>query len=100
MRPKKVLCKKGYTLGNDYQYIGFNKVKVDNRVLIEGQWYDTVYNKNDDDNTFTIIDNHGDKNLYIIYDSDEYFLARNYAEWFFTIDEMRDMKINKILYDS
>ena len=34
LKPKRVLCKRGYELGDDFQYIGWGKkVKVDNR------WY-------------------------------------------------------------
>lgn len=72
VKPKRVLCKRTFATGDDFSYIGFKKVKFDNRWIIEGNWYDVVYNPNDSDNTFTILDNRGNKHLYIMYESDTY----------------------------
>ena len=97
LKPKRVLCKKGFSLGDDFQYIGFTRVKLDNRWLIEGQWYDVVYNPNDSDNTFSIINHQGNRELFFMYDSDDENLTRTYAKWFYTIQEMREMKLEELL---
>jgi len=56
-----------------------------------GDWYDVVYNKYDDDETFSIIDNQGHINLYCMYgeeNDDNHKLPRTYAKWFYTPKEL------------
>lgn len=101
MKPTKVLCKRTLTIGEDFYYpdwgLSIKRIKVDNRVVIEGQWYDVVYNENDDERTFSIIDNRGEMNLYFMYDSDDEDLPRTYKKWFYSIEQIREQKINTIL---
>ncbi len=98
MKPTKVLCKRTLALGEDFQYIGFKKIKLDNRMLVEGDWYDVVYNPNDADDTFTIIDNQKNSHLFIMYPEkvDGALGTRDYAKWFFTIQEIREMKLKQL----
>jgi hypothetical protein len=96
LKPKRVLCKRSYSLGDDFQYIGFTKVKLDNRWYIEGEWYDVVYNENDTDETFSVRNHQGDTELFFIYESNDENLARTYKKWFYSIEEIREMKLNQL----
>lgn len=104
MKPKKVLCKRTLTLGEDSYYpdwgLSRKLFKVDNRVITEGQWYDVVYNEHDTERTFSIIDNKGEINLFFMYDTDDENLPRAYTKWFYTQQQIREKKIDEILdYD-
>lgn len=106
LKPKRVLCKRSYSLGDDFQYIGFTKVKVDNRWYIKGQWYDVVYNENDSvsdtlsldstNETFSVKNHQGDTELFFMYESDSEDLTRTYKKWFYSIEEIREMKLNQL----
>lgn len=96
-KPKRVLCKRTSKIGNDYQVLGFRIIPYDNRMLVEGDWYDIVYNRNDTDRTFTIIDHHGDKHLFWMYEGDDTEdKPRSYTKWFYTEKEIRKMKLKKL----
>ncbi len=97
LKPKRVLCKRSYSLGDKEYYIGFTKVKLDNRCYIEGEWYDVVYNKNDTEQTFSVRNHKGNTELFFMYESDDENQTRTYTKWFFTIQEMREMKIKDLL---
>lgn len=86
-KPKIVLCKRTQT--------GiFNN---DNNVLTKGKWYNVVYNENDRDYTFTIIDDKNHLNLFIMYeDENNQNLPRTYSKWFYTKRELRKFKLNKL----
>jgi hypothetical protein len=62
-------------------------------LLVAGDWYEVVYNKNDGEDTFSIIDNQGDMHLFCMYDSDDLDLPRTYIKWFYSIEELREMKL-------
>ena len=97
LKPKRVLCKRSYSLGDDFQYIGWGKkVKVDNRWYIEGQWYDVIYNENDTDQTFSVRNHQGDTELFFMYESDDENLTRTYKKWFYSIEQIREMKLNQL----
>lgn len=91
-KPKKVLCKRSLIIG-------------DNRMLTSGIWYDVVYNKNDTDKTFSVIDNDGRLHLHYMYsegdkkdwpDFCKNYGPRDYAKWFYTLGELRKYKIDAI----
>ena len=96
LKPKRVLCKRSYSLGDYSQYIGFTKVKIDSRLYIEGQWYDVVYNENDTDETFSVKNHQGNTELFFMYESDSEDLTRTYKKWFYSIEEIREMKLNQL----
>ena len=96
LKPKRVLCKRSYSLGDDFQYVGFTKVKLDNRWYIEGQWYDVIYNENDTDQTLSVRNHQGDTELFFMYESNDENLARTYKKWFYSIEEIREMKLNQL----
>ncbi len=90
------LCKRSLVIGDPYYYdVNDNKIDRDNRMLVAGDWYDVVYNKNDTDETFSIIDNRGNKHLFFMYgdeNDDNYNLPRTYAKWFYTPKELEKKK--------
>jgi hypothetical protein len=96
LKPKRVLCKRTYSLGDEETWIGFKKVKLDNRWYIEGQWYDVVYNENDTDETFSVRNHQGDTELFFMYESDDENLTRTYKKWFYSAQEIREMKLNQL----
>jgi hypothetical protein len=106
IKPTRVLCKRSETIGDDYYIIlPAIKVKRDNRLLVKGDWYNVVYNENDTENTFTIIDNQGHLHLHYMYTEEDKkdwpsfckkYGPRDYAKWFYTTKELRRLKINKI----
>jgi len=88
-KPNRILCKRTLTIGD------YNR---DNRMLVAGDWYDVVYNVNDNDDTFSIIDNQGHMHLHYMYgdeNDDNYRLSRTYAKWFYTPNELRKKKLRK-----
>jgi hypothetical protein len=101
MKPKKVLCKRTYTLGDDFYHsectFPSKRITIDNRIVVEGHWYDVIYNTQDNDKTFTIRDNQGNGHLYYIYDTDDEDLPRTYTKWFFTEQQIREEKLNELL---
>lgn len=91
IKPVSVLCKRSRSIGD----IG------DNGLLVKGDWYDVVYNKYDTENTFTIINNRKILHLFYMYDiehDNNHSLPRTYAKWFYTISELRRLKIDKIVH--
>lgn len=107
-KPTKVLCKRSLIIGDDYYWNEdvFPPVKVsrDNRMMVAGDWYDVVFNKNDSEETFSIIDNQGHLHLHIMYgeeNDDTYNLdfPRTYAKWFYTpkqLEKKRLRELNKL----
>lgn len=103
IKPQKVLCKRTLKIGDDYWWdesvLPPIKVPRDNRMLVKGNWYDIVYNKNDSDETFSIIDNQKNCHLFWMYEDDRsHNLPRTYAKWFYTPIELelravRQMKL-------
>lgn len=60
-------------------------------MLVAGDWYDVVYNPNDTEKTFSVIDNQGHVHLHYNYGEEgekNYNLPRNYAKWFYTPREL------------
>ena len=107
-KPKRVLCKRSLIIGKDY-YIDEKtgeEIKYDNRMLVAGDWYDIVYNENDSDKTFTIIDNQGHKHLHWMYTDEDKknwpsfckdYGPRDYAKWFYTPDELEKKSHRQLL---
>lgn len=93
IKPKKVLCKRSLsTVGGKEN-------------ITKGKWYKVVYNENDSYNTFTILNNQKKKELHIMYTEEDKkdwpdfckeYGPRDYSKWFYTMDELRKLKINKI----
>lgn len=97
-KPKKVLCKRSLIIGEPFYYDkNDNKVGYDNRMLVAGDWYDVVHNDNDNEETFSIIDNQGNLHLHWMYEDDKnYNLSRTYAKWFYTPSELEVRAVRKI----
>lgn len=104
-KPKRVLCKRSQSSGDDYMVVGYRVVPRDNLMLVEGEWYDVVYNKNDKENTFSIIDNQGNLHLHYMYTEEDKknwpdfcdkYGPRDYSKWFYTLEELRRLKIKSI----
>ena len=102
IKPDRVLCKRSLIDGEfiywDESFFPPVKVERDNRMLVTGDWYDVVYNENDNENTFSIIDNQGHLHLHYIYDEAEdnnYNLPRTYAKWFYTPKELEKKELRK-----
>ena len=100
-KPKKVLCKRSLIIGDSFYWDeSINppvKVEYDNRMLVAGDWYDVIYNKNDTEKTFSIIDNQGKLHLHHIYSEEDKkdwpdickdYGPRDYAKWFYTPKEL------------
>lgn len=92
----RYLCKRSLVIGEPFYYDeNDNKIERDNRMLVAGDWYNVVYNENDTDETFTVIDNQGNKHLYYMYgeeNDNNYELPRTYAKWFYTPRELEKKK--------
>lgn len=106
MKPSKVLCKRTLTIGDPFYYEEGTDIKIprDNRMLVKGHWYDVVYNPNDTDNTFSIIDNQGNLHLHYMYTEDDKknwpsickkYGPRDYAKWFYTPEELQLKQIRE-----
>lgn len=102
IKPKRVLCKRSLIIGDDYYWDDFffpaKKRYCDNRMLVAGDWYDVVYNENNTDETFSIIDNQGHLHLHFMYgeeNDNNYNLPRTYAKWFYTPKELEKMELRK-----
>jgi len=68
----KLLCKKTSQFG-----------------LTKGEWYGVVYNKNDNDNTFSILDDQNRVHLFYVYDDEsDYTLPK----WFYTKEELKQFE--------
>ena len=100
IKPTRVLCKRSLIIGDDYYWNDRVeppvKVKRDNRMLVAGDWYDVVYNKNDNEETFSIIDNQGHLHLHYMYgdeNDNNYNLPRTYAKWFYTPTELEKKRL-------
>ena len=105
IKPTKVLCKRSLIIGDDYYWnedvFPPIKVKRDNRMLVAGDWYQVVYNENDTDETFSIIDNQGYQHLHVMYgekNDDKYGLdfPRTYAKWFYTPKQLLKKRLREI----
>lgn len=99
IKPTKVLCKKTLAIGDDWEYVGMwppRRVKRDNRMIVEGDWYDVIYNPNDGEDTFTILDHQKNPHLFCMYESDDLELSRTYKKWFYTLEELREMSLTKL----
>lgn len=99
VKPRRVLCKRSLVIGDDYYFdeITDEKKPRDNRMLVKGDWYDVVYNENDNDKTFSIIDNQGCLHLHWMYTEEDKknwpsickdYGPRDYAKWFYTPQEL------------
>lgn len=107
IKPNRVLCKRSLIIGDDY-YISEStgrRISRDNRMLVKGVWYDVVFNENDTDETFTIIDNQGHKHLHYMYTEEDkkkwpsickYYGPRDYAKWFYTPEELAKRRIRTL----
>lgn len=102
IKPNRVLCKRSLIIGNNYYWdknvLPPVKIKYDNRMLVAGDWYNVVYNENDTDKTFSIIDNQGHLHLHYMYgeeNDDNYNLSRTYAKWFYTPKELEKKELRK-----
>ena len=102
IKPNKVLCKRSLIIGDDYYWdesiFPAKRVSCDNRMLVTGNWYDVVFNKNDNKNTFSIIDNQGHMHLHFMYgekNDNNYNLPRTYAKWFYTPKELEKRELRK-----
>ena len=77
IKPNKVLCKRSLIIGDDYYWdesiFPAKRVSCDNRMLVTGNWYDVVFNKNDNN----------------------YNLPRTYAKWFYTPKELEKRELRK-----
>jgi hypothetical protein len=101
-KPTRVLCKRSLIIGDDYYMDEFFmpplKVWRDNRMLVAGDWYDVVFNENDTDETFSIIDNQGHRHLHFMYgeaEDNNYNLPRTYAKWFYTPKELEKKQLRE-----
>ena|ERR1700741_277756 len=99
-KPKKVLCKRSLIIGYDYWWDeSVNppiQVPRDNRMLVKGNWYDVVYNENDTEETFSIIDNQNNLHLFWMYENDKnHNLPRTYAKWFYSPSELELREVRK-----
>ena len=92
----RYLCKRSLIIGDPFYYDeNNNKIKRDNRMFVAGDWYYVVFNENDNDETFTVIDNQGHKHLLYMYgeeNDNNYNLPRTYAKWFYTPKELEKKK--------
>jgi hypothetical protein len=105
IKPTKVLCKRTLTSGKTFYWDDTvsQRHERDNRMLVEGNWYDVIESKNDSWNeekrnfTFTIIDNQGNPHLFFMYGENDmlswpdictYYGPRDYAKWFYTPEEL------------
>jgi len=99
VKPERVLCKRSLIIGDDYYFdeITGEKKPRDNRMLVKGNWYDVVYNDNDNEKTFSIIDNQGCMHLHWMYTEEDKkdwpsfckdYGPRDYARWFYTPEEL------------
>jgi len=90
------LCKRSLVIGEPFYYDeNDNKIERDNRMFVAGDWYDVVFNENDTDETFTLMDNQGHKHLHYMYgeeNDNNYNLPRTYAKWFYTPKELEMKK--------
>ena len=100
IKPKKVLCKRSLIIGDDFYWddsvFPSVKIKRDNRMMVAGHWYDVVYNENDTDETFSIIDNQGHLHLHYMYgeeNDNDHSLSRTYAKWFYTPKELEKKRL-------
>ena len=117
IKPTRVLCKRTLTSGEPYWWDDsvFPAVKRehDNRMHVKGDWYDVVFNENDEwseKKTFTIIDNQGHPHLHYMYSEEEraknkvYWSSfgvdnygpRDYSKWFYTPEELEKKKNTRI----
>jgi len=102
IKPTRVLCKRSLIIGDDYYWDESVSPPVKywrtNRMLVAGEWYDVVYNENDNEETFSIIDNQGNLHLHYMYgeeNDNNYNLARTYAKWFYTPKELEKKELRK-----
>ena len=102
IKPNKVLCKRSLIIGDDYYWdenvLPVKKIRYDNRMLVAGEWYNVVFNENDNENTFSIIDNQGHMHLHFMYgeeNDNNYNLPRTYAKWFYTPKELEKRELRK-----
>ena len=95
----KILCKRTLTIGDPYWYDqnGNGPFPREHRMLVAGVWYDIIYNENDTENTFTVLDQQGNPHLHYVYSEEEKknwpgictdYGPRDYAKWFYTAEEM------------
>lgn len=111
IKPKKVLCKRTLTSGKPYYWDEESsppkRVEHDNRMLVEGNWYDVVENENDSWDTekrqftFTIIDNQKNPHLFYMYEEQDkkdwpefcyHYGPRDYTKWFYTPEELLQLE--------
>ena len=106
LKPKRVLCKRTDICGDPFYYdqMTDEKIERDNRMLVAGDWYDVVYNENDTDETFSIIDNQGNLHLHYMYTEEDKkhwpsfcneYGPRDYAKWFYTPEELKKRESRK-----
>lgn len=108
IKPTRVLCKRTLTSGKPYYWDDTHEGPMtrhehDNRMLVEGNWYDVVENENDSwsiekrNFTFTIVDNQNSPHLFCMYEEQDKkswpefcnkYGPRDYAKWFYTPEEL------------
>ena len=73
VKPERVLCKRSLIIGDDYYFDEITNEKKfrDNRMLVKGDWYDVVLNENDNEKTFSIIDNQENIHLHWMYTEED-----------------------------
>jgi hypothetical protein len=109
-KPLRVLCKRTETNGDttwlDESVDPPVERPRDNRMFIEGHWYDVVFNEHDvwtdKDKTFSVIDNQGHRHLHYMYTEEDKkapifqpdgYGPRDYAKWFYTPEELKELGI-------
>jgi hypothetical protein len=107
-KPTRVLCKRALVNGKPYYWNDWSegaptRHERDNRMLVEGDWYDVIESEHDswDEEkrqfTFTIIDNQNNPHLFFMYEEQDkknwpdvcnLYGPRDYAKWFYTPEEL------------
>lgn len=109
-KPIRVLCKRTLAIGDPFyyeeeDYDEENPIPCDNRMLVKGDWYDVVDNENDTENTFSIIDNQGNRHLHYMYSEEDKkswpdickdYGPRDYAKWFYTPEELEKRRLRQL----
>jgi hypothetical protein len=95
----KLLCKRIYYYRKDYLTAGKTYQVI--RVEIENQrpGFRNEFITEDILGYFWIVNNHNLEECYYVYQSDKE-LTRTYKKWFYTKEELRKFKLNRIVYES
>lgn len=100
-KPTKVLCKRTLTSGKPFWWDEEGSVEppdhpkrhdCENRMLIEGTWYE-ITKWSDDDKWFWVIDSQGNPHAHAVYtDEDMIHAPRDYSKWFYTPEEISQIE--------